>query len=519
VAASGEQVGSGYAGPDRRGPHRAPPEFGLEDPRRRFWRRAALVVPPVALLGLAAGALSADSIDERGSIFASLYLCSCIAGLAAGVGFYLRWRMTGEAPIALLAAAMLVMALAQLPLSLADQTAGADEVFRRIGPLTRLVVACPTAWLLWRCLRSPEVDSRVRPLGLALRGSVPAFVLASAVHLVQQHGFVPPLPPVGAGAVDLLLAGFAFVLAVAFVRRPGSLEPAVATRVAVVGLGIGLSLLTSALAWWWWAPLSVPAALFCFMALLVMALLSVSMLRSVIEFNSLRMLALSLRAQSAEATVRQEQERMHEMRATVAGIRHASGTLNLQPQGLAPKDKHRLEQMMAAELGRLERLLRSEQVAGVGPVLLDDVIRPLVISEREQGGDIHWQPSGACAMARADEVTEVIHILLVNARQHAPGARVEVFVEERPDAIQISVRDEGPGISPEVGDRIFQRGERSNGSTGQGLGLHIAERLARRQSGALALQEGSPRAGAHFALTLQPVLDPAHTRPPQSTHT
>jgi signal transduction histidine kinase len=459
------------------------------------------VVPPIALAAWMASVAAAHGMHDPIAVYASLTICTTIAGVCAGIAFYLRWRLTGEAALGLVAAALVTMALTQLPLALFDSAVQADDIVRRSGPIMRAATAVPATWLIVRALRAPEVVSPLRPGRLAVICSTLAGGLAVLLEAAIHTGLMPALTPLQATMVDLAMVGLAAALAVFIMTGSRSLQRPVTTRLAAafVILGAGSMLLVAARLTW--SGLWVAAGLVQLMGVLVVTVLATSMLRSVLDFQSLRMLALSLRAQSAEETVREEQERMHELRTTVAGIRKASGTLHRKASRLEPAQRRQLEHMMAAELGRLERLLTRADAEPVTPVAVDDVLRPLVVAEREWGAQVRWEPSGHHVLVRADEFTEILHVLLVNARQHAAHSPVTVSVEADETSVLVRVADAGPGIADEPGD-LFERGRRGAESNGQGLGLHIAQRLAHRHGGTLTAEVTPGQVGACFVLTL-----------------
>ncbi len=456
------------------------------------------------MLALGGSILSARGLGDMAQVYASLHLCWCIVTLAACAGLYLRWRLTGEATIGLLAVAFAILALPQLLLSLTDVASGSSDLARSTDPLIQLAVVLPAAWVLRRCVRTPPVDSSLRPLRLGVICGVGAAVAVVAVTLATQQGWLPPTAPYLAGAVDLVVAGLAFWFAHLFRTRAQAVSRPLTTRMSMVFVGLGLGALLSVLAREWWSPVWLLSDLVSLSAMVLLGLLATSLLQTVLDFHSVRMLTLSLRASSAEETVRREQERMHELRATVAGIRSASGSLSRYEDQIDTDRKQNIEQMMTEELARLERLLSTEaDLATLGPVMLDDVIRPLVVRHREQGMTVYWRPTGACALIRADEVAEIVNILLTNAHRHAPGSPITVTVDDLGHNVRVTVADSGPGVSTEVAERLFDRGSRSSLSPGQGLGLHIAQRLAANQAGTLALVDTPTERGALFALTLR----------------
>jgi signal transduction histidine kinase len=93
------------------------------------------------------------------------------------------------------------------------------------------------------------------------------------------------------------------------------------------------------------------------------------------------------------------------------------------------------------------------------------------------------------AGASPGTVGQLLDVLLDNALQHGQGAvRIEVAGDER--GAVLAVEDDGPGVSAELRDRIFERGASRAGGTG--IGLHLARALARADRGTLQLAPGAP---------------------------
>jgi signal transduction histidine kinase len=86
------------------------------------------------------------------------------------------------------------------------------------------------------------------------------------------------------------------------------------------------------------------------------------------------------------------------------------------------------------------------------------------------------------------------------------GGHIRVIVEPRDGAARIRVRDDGPGIAPEVRGSLFEPGV-STKTGGWGLGLALARRIVERQHGGrLTFHAGS--GGTEFVVDL-PVMPPA----------
>ena len=82
-----------------------------------------------------------------------------------------------------------------------------------------------------------------------------------------------------------------------------------------------------------------------------------------------------------------------------------------------------------------------------------------------------------------------LNLLLNAAEASPPGARTSITVSSKADSIAIRVEDEGPGISPNARERIFEP-LFSTKESGTGLGLTIARRIVEAHRGELDLREG-----------------------------
>jgi signal transduction histidine kinase len=101
---------------------------------------------------------------------------------------------------------------------------------------------------------------------------------------------------------------------------------------------------------------------------------------------------------------------------------------------------------------------------------------------------------------------QVLENLLGNALKHSPeGVPVTIEVAEETSgdgqSAIVTVRDEGPGIPPELLPRLFERFAIGPESNGLGLGLYLARGIAEAHGGTLTA-ESKPGRGAAFRLAL-----------------
>ena len=111
----------------------------------------------------------------------------------------------------------------------------------------------------------------------------------------------------------------------------------------------------------------------------------------------------------------------------------------------------------------------------------------------------------AVASVDAVRLRQVLTNLLTNAAKFSPeGSRILVRMAGDPEAVEIEVLDQGPGIPADAVDRAFEKFSRLSSTRkggGLGLGLYIARGIARAHGGDLTVGAGEAR-GATFTLRL-----------------
>jgi two-component system, OmpR family, sensor kinase len=112
---------------------------------------------------------------------------------------------------------------------------------------------------------------------------------------------------------------------------------------------------------------------------------------------------------------------------------------------------------------------------------------------------------GAEVEGAHDELHRLVLNLMENALRHTdPGTAVEASVERQNGEVVIAVEDDGPGIPPDLREKVFERffrgaGDRSGSS---GLGLSIVRAVATSHRGTVTLEPPLDGRGARFVVRL-----------------
>lgn len=230
----------------------------------------------------------------------------------------------------------------------------------------------------------------------------------------------------------------------------------------------------------------------------------------------LHALAQALNTLLADARQHLEQQRRfigdaaHQLRTPLAGLKAQT---ELALQQLETSERAELRQRMAKVhesaargahlVNQLLSLARSEPSAPLPQMqrtdllaLLQTVVAEWVPKALRAQIDLGWEHrDGAAAWVWAEPtlLREVLSNLIDNAILYAGrGAEITVGLDSASEPLQIWVRDNGPGIAPELRERAFERFFRgTQQGNGCGLGLAIVRDIVQRHGGEVALRHPS----------------------------
>ncbi len=210
----------------------------------------------------------------------------------------------------------------------------------------------------------------------------------------------------------------------------------------------------------------------------------------------------------------------HELRTPIATL---EGYLEGLLDGVVEPTPDTLA-MLHTQAGRLRRLVGDLQelsraearqiplaLQPIAPQrLVQSALEPLEGQFAEKGLelDIHLPEDLPQVMADPARAMQILTNLLVNALRYTPApGKIEMVVSREGDMVAFRVTDTGVGLTPEQLAHIFERfyrvdKSRSRALGGSGIGLTIAQSLARAMGGDIRVASAGLGQGSSFTLTL-----------------
>lgn len=317
--------------------------------------------------------------------------------------------------------------------------------------------------------------------------------LVAAGHLLLQMPMSTPPSTLVAVAIAVLVS--THMCATAMVLRQGALPRPMSWLliVTVIVVGAGLFVHAAGLSGTVWDGVASMARAAAGATWLTIAWVS---LRQALEDDRRRINTID---QLLVSSSRDQRERMHELRSTMAGL--VTGSTMLDNPEVSAELRQQLWCSVRRELSRMERLL-SEQDEAAADIDLDDALSMILDLQRLKGRRVEFHSNGDAVHARFDALCEVVNILMDNAATHGgTDSSVVEVVRRDAETVDIKVTDFGRGIPLEQRPGIFDWGRRGNDSLGEGIGLNLAQRLMTEDGGSLHLSD-EDGVGSSFVISL-----------------
>tara|TARA_R110001583_G_scaffold86759_2_gene226553 strand:- start:100 stop:1434 length:1335 start_codon:yes stop_codon:yes gene_type:complete len=206
---------------------------------------------------------------------------------------------------------------------------------------------------------------------------------------------------------------------------------------------------------------------------------------------------------------------------------------NLSNRNLSDTARGAFQEKLSSRLRDLEQQVNdmllfsksgNEQVVDSLSVneLINDCVQSMdaLITKANTQVNIHLSADDNIILANKNALTGAIQNLLHNALQatdptHVEQAIINIQVYSHNNAVYISVKDNGPGISSKNIEKIFEPFYTSN-SKGTGLGLAVVKSVVEAHQGKVKYLS-KPGEGAHFCLKL-PLLKQVNLKQPNVAH-
>jgi signal transduction histidine kinase len=127
--------------------------------------------------------------------------------------------------------------------------------------------------------------------------------------------------------------------------------------------------------------------------------------------------------------------------------------------------------------------------------------------------DLTIEADSAVVSGVRDDLHRMTLNLIENAIRHTPpGTHVRASSTTGENCAVMVVEDDGPGIPPELQQRIFERFVRGgrDGGRGSGLGLAIVRAVAESHGGTVTLEQPASGRGTRFLIRMPLEVEPAH---------
>jgi signal transduction histidine kinase len=203
----------------------------------------------------------------------------------------------------------------------------------------------------------------------------------------------------------------------------------------------------------------------------------------------------------------------HELRTPLTAIKGYNKILLRSSHKLGAEERHSMLVAADRQGDQLNRLIEDLLIVSrieshddrltVAPVALDALARRVVedLGARDQRHTLDVDfPSGVPFIdTDSGKVLQVLTNLVENAIKCTPeNTKVSIRRAERSGSVAVSVEDQGPGIPPELHEKVFERFYQIDSSStrevgGTGLGLYICRRLAEELGGSLVLERSDHR--------------------------
>ena len=207
----------------------------------------------------------------------------------------------------------------------------------------------------------------------------------------------------------------------------------------------------------------------------------------------------------------------HEIRNPLSSIRgfayllgrgHGKETPEREYADVMVREIDRINHVVT-DLLNFSRPMTLEPESTVLPDLIDHVVALVSADAKNHGVEIHvdCEPGIPLMWLDPNQVTQALLNLMlnaVNAMETGGALKIRTAVSHDGEGPEIQVEDNGPGIDPDVQEKIFEPFYTTR-ERGTGLGLAMVRKIAENHDGGIGVESPLPgkSSGARFTLSLR----------------
>jgi two-component system sensor histidine kinase KdpD len=242
-------------------------------------------------------------------------------------------------------------------------------------------------------------------------------------------------------------------------------------------------------------------------------------------------------AQAAEADALRKSEQLktalldavtHDLRTPLTSIKAAISTI--RAESVTPEVQRELFEVIEEESDRLNHFIQGmmdlaklqagEVTLASRNVEAEEMVEDALLRAEPllDGHPVEVAIASGLPSPKVDPrlISQVIFTLLENAAKYSePLAKITVSVRQKENNICFTVDDEGPGISPELRGRVFEKFFRAGFQPGLGMGLAIARGIVQAHGGKIWIEDGPDGKGTSVQFMI-PLNDAPLTGVPQN---
>jgi signal transduction histidine kinase len=183
----------------------------------------------------------------------------------------------------------------------------------------------------------------------------------------------------------------------------------------------------------------------------------------------------------------------HDLRTPLTRLRLHSERASVELSGGMLREIDRIDRMLQEALNYVTHDIRLKPER----IDLPSLLRTICSEFTDVGYTVTYEgPARMTLLCRSSALARAITNLVDNATKHCTAVQVRLC--ERKDTVDVEICDDGPGIPESLRAKVFDpffkasEGQRLQGERSFGLGLSIAQDIARSHRGQITLHDRAP---------------------------